>query len=263
MADGLSGGEGVDSTVGREMSTTDDGREERLADIFVTLADTLVSDFDVADLFNDLAGACVELLDVSAAGLMLADPRGQLRVMASSSERARVLELMEIQNDEGPCLVCHATGTAVIVDDVAVDRDRWPTFAAEALGLGFRAAYALPMRLRDESIGALNLFHHDPGTVTLAALRIGQGLADIATIAILQRRALERGHELNDQLQEALNSRIVIEQAKGVLAERLKSDMPTAFGALRNYARRTNSRLSDVARAVVAGELSVQRLTDR
>jgi hypothetical protein len=119
------------------------------------------------------------------------------------------------------------------------------------------------MRLRDESIGALNLFHHDSGVVTHAALRIGQGLADIATIAILQRRALERGHELNEQLQEALNSRIVIEQAKGVLAERLKSDMPTAFGVLRSYARRTNSRLSDVARAVVAGQLSMQTLTER
>ena len=261
MTDGAAGDERVDSSVEREMNTPG-GREARLTDVFVTLADTLVTDFDVADLFNDLADACVELLEVSAAGLMLVDPRGQLRVMASSSERSRMLELMEIQNDEGPCLVCHATGVAVIVDDVAVDQERWPTFATQALGLGFRAAYALPMRLRDETIGALNLFHQDSGAVTQAALRVGQGLADIATIAILQRRALQRGFELNEQLQEALNSRIVIEQAKGVLAERLKSDMPTAFAVLRGYARRTNSRLSDVARAVVAGQLSMQKLTE-
>lgn len=235
-------------------------REQRLADVFVTLADTLVTDFDVAGLLSDLAGACVELLDVTAAGLMLVDAHGNLRVMASSSERSRLLELMEVQNDEGPCLDCHRNGAPVLVADLARERDRWPSFADEAIRVGFRAVYALPMRLRQQTIGALNLFHHDPHTLTPAAVRIGQGLADVATIAILQQRAVQRADELSEQLQTALNSRVVIEQAKGVLAEREKLDMSAAFALLRGYARSASQPLSEVARAFVNGALDVERL---
>ena len=242
------------------MSESPRSREDRLAETFVALTDTLVTDFDVADLFHDLAGACVELLEVSAAGLMLVDLSGRLRVMASSSERSRLLELMEIQNDEGPCLDCHREGAPVIVADLAAQRARWPSFADEAIRVGFRAVYALPMRLRSDTIGALNLFHREPGTITEATLRIGQALADVATIAILQQRAVHAREELSQQLQTALNSRVIIEQAKGVLAGRLPTDMSTAFTLLRGHARSTNQRLAEVARAVVAGELGSDQL---
>ena len=242
------------------MSEAAVNREHRLAQVFVTLADTLVTDFDVADLFHDLADACVELLQVTAAGLMLVDVNGKLRVMASSSERSRLLELMEIQNDEGPCLDCHRDGAPVLAADLAVDRARWPSFADEAIRVGFGAVYALPMRLRQNTIGALNLFHRHPETITDNTLRLAQALADVATIAILQQRAVQGSADLSQQLQTALNSRVIIEQAKGVLAGQRRIDMPTAFTVLRAYARRTNQRLSDVARAVATGELEVDQL---
>ena len=232
------------------------GREHRLATLFVTLADTLVNGFDVVGLFDDLASACVELLDVTASGLMLVDPAGRLRVMASSSERSRLLELLEIQNDEGPCLDCYRGGQPVVVADLAVEERRWPTFSVEAMRVGFGAVYALPMRLRDETIGALNLFHREPGALTDARLRLAQALADVATIGILQQRAIQRGADLADQLQSALNSRLIIEQAKGVLAEREHAEMAAAFDLLRRYARRTGRKLSEVAVAVVSGELT-------
>jgi GAF domain-containing protein len=230
-------------------------REHQLAATFVSLADTLVNGFDVVGLFDDLAGACVELLDATAAGLMLADPSGRLRVMASSSERSRLLELLEIQNDEGPCLDCYRDGQPVIVHDIVAHQDRWPNFVGDATRVGFGAVYALPMRLRDETIGALNLFHRQPDVVTAANLRLAQALADVATIGILQQRAVKRSADLADQLQVALNSRLIIEQAKGVLAEREHTDMASAFEMLRSYARRTSTRLSDIAAAVVHGEL--------
>lgn len=236
-------------------------RERRLADVFVTLADTLVNGFDLVGLFDDLAGACVDLLEVTAAGLMLVDPAGRLRVMASSSERSRMLELLEIQNDEGPCLDCYRNGQPILVGDLASENGRWPTFSEEATRVGFAAVYALPMRLREETIGALNLFHRRPQAISDAGLRLGQGLADVATIGILQQRAVQRSADLADQLQTALNSRLIIEQAKGVLAEREHCDMPAAFELLRGHSRRTGRRLSEVAAAVVAGQISTHDLT--
>jgi GAF domain-containing protein len=235
-------------------------REHRLADVFVALADTLVNGFDLVGLFDDLTGACVDLLDVSAAGLMLVDSAGRLRVMASSTEQSRLLELLEIQNDDGPCLDCYRTANPVLVTDLATATGEWPTFANEAIRVGYASVYALPMRLRDETIGALNLFHHKPQGLTDAGVRLAQGLADVATIGILQQRAVQRSTDLADQLQTALNSRLIIEQAKGVLAEREQIDMPAAFDTLRTYARRTGSKLSQVAGAVVAGELTTTDL---
>ena len=237
------------------------GREHRLADVFVTLADTLVNGFDVVGLFDDLAGACVELLEVTAAGLMLVDPAGRLRVMASSNERSRLLELLEIQNDAGPCLDCYHSGQAVVVGDLAGTNGRWPEFSQEAGRFGFAAVYALPMRLRDETIGALNLFHQRPHAISDAGLRLAQAFADVATIGILQQRAVQRSTDLAGQLQTALNSRLIIEQAKGVLAERENLDMPDAFEMLRGYSRRAGRKLSEVAAAVVAGELTTDDLT--
>jgi transcriptional regulator with GAF, ATPase, and Fis domain len=235
-------------------------RERRLADVFVGLADTLVNGFDVVGLFDDLASACVELLQVTAAGLMLVDPAGRLRVMASSSERSRLLELLEIQNDEGPCLDCYRDGQPVLVEDLAAENGRWPTFASEAVRVGFGAVYALPLRLRDETIGALNLFHREPQALTETGVRLAQALADVATIGILQQRAVQRSADLADQLQAALTSRLIIEQAKGVLAEREQTDMATAFELLRRHARRTGRKLSEVAATVVAGELDTAEL---
>ena len=245
------------------MATEAGSREQRLAEIFVTLADTLVTGFDVVGLFDDLTGACVELLEVTAAGLMILDSAGRLRVMASSSERSRLLELLEIQNDEGPCLDCHRTGAPVLVADLLAENGRWPRFTQEATRVGFASTYALPMRLREETIGALNLFHRDSHALSAASLRTAQALADIATIGILQQRALHASTELAAQLQTALNTRLVIEQAKGLLSEREHTDMPAAFEMLRRYSRRSGRRLSEVAAAVIARELDVAELKDR
>src|SRR5688572_32904275 len=164
-------------------------RESVLARTLVELADTLVDDFDVVELLTLLADRCVEVLDVEAAGIMLAAPDGALRVMASSSEAMRVLELFEIQAQEGPCLDSHRTGLPVVNQDLATVNGRWPRFAAEALAAGFRSVHALPMRLRGTVVGALNLFHVEPGEMHQADVDAAQALADVATIAVLQHRA--------------------------------------------------------------------------
>lgn len=230
-------------------------RENMLARTLVGLADTLVADFDVVELLTLLADSCVDVLDVGAAGLMLAAPDGNLRVMASSSEAMRVLELFEIQAQDGPCLDCFRTGKPVINQDLVAARDRWPRFTTEALAAGFHSVHALPMRLRGRVIGALNLFHPEPGAMRQADVDAAQAFADVATIAILQHRAAAEAHALNEQLNGALNTRIVIEQAKGVVAERQGVDMERSFATLRNHARNHNRRLADVATDVIAGSL--------
>jgi hypothetical protein len=224
---------------------------ELLSDTFVDLADTLVADFDVVDFLHLLAERSAALLAASAAGVVLADPRGELRVAAASSQEAGLIELFQIQNDQGPCLDCFRTGQPVTAADLTAPSQPWPRFAAAAAQAGFRAVEALPMRLRDDVIGALNLFRAQPGPLDPADLRIGQALADVATIGLLQERSVRRGEIAAEQLQGALNSRIIIEQAKGKLAERLSTDMDHAFALLRDYARNTNQRLTDVARTFV------------
>ena len=231
-------------------------REAILARTMVELADTLVADFDVVELLTRLTDRCAEVLDVAAVGLMLVSLDGDLRVMASSSETTRVLELFELQSNEGPSLDCYRSGQPVVNQDLATVDGRWPRFAAEALAAGFHSVHALPMRLRGAVIGALNLFHSEPGEMSPADVEAGQALADIATIALLQHRAALEAHVLNEQLNHALNSRIVIEQAKGVLAEREHLDMDQAFSILRNHARSHNRRLADVATDVIAGTLA-------
>jgi GAF domain-containing protein len=226
----------------------------------VELADTLVDDFDVVDLLTVLADRCVEVLDVGAAGIMLASPDGDLRVLASSTEAMRLLELFELQAEEGPCLDCYRTGQPVVNQDLATVNGRWPRFANEALEAGFRSVHALPLRLRGTVIGALNLFHVDPGEMRQADVDAAQALADVATIAILQHRAVLEAQVVNEQLQHALNTRVVIEQAKGIVAERAGLDMEQSFTALRAYARNHNVRLADVARDVIAGTLAPSAL---
>src|SRR5712692_5142388 len=222
---------------------------ELLSEAFVELTDTMVAGFDVIDFLHVLTDRSVQLLDVSAAGLLLADPRGELRVVAASSEAARLLELFQLQNDQGPCLDSFRTGQPVSAADLDAEAQRWPRFAAAARLSGFAAVQALPMRLRDQVIGALNLFRASPGAFAPGDVRVGQALADVATISLLHERSLRHSDTLNEQLQAALNSRVVIEQAKGKLAERLGLNMEQAFVLLRDYARNHNLRLADLAQA--------------
>jgi transcriptional regulator with GAF, ATPase, and Fis domain len=222
-----------------------------LSDTFVDLADTMVAEFDIIDFLHMLTDRTVRLLAASAAGVVLADPRGELRLAAASSEEAELLELFQLQNDQGPCLECFRTGRPVTAADLTSPGQRWPRFALAAARSGFRTVEALPMRLRDQVIGALNLFRAEPGPLDPADLRIGQALADVATIGLLHERNVRRRETVAEQLQAALNSRVVIEQAKGKLAERLSIDMDRAFAMLRDYARTTNQRLTDVARDFV------------
>ncbi|KAA1416919.1 GAF and ANTAR domain-containing protein [Nocardioides humilatus] len=229
-------------------------REHALASAFVDLADTLVSDYDVADLMHRLVGHTVRLLDVSEAGLLLSDQRGSLHVMASTTEQTKLLELFQIQSREGPCLDCYRTGVPLSVDDLADHAERWPTFAPVALEVGYRAVHTFPMRLREVTIGALNLFNTRPGTLSQDDGHIAQGLADVATIGLLQERAIHESVIVVAQLEGALASRVVIEQAKGVLAEQGGVDMDVAFERLRERARGANRRLADIAREVIAGE---------
>jgi transcriptional regulator with GAF, ATPase, and Fis domain len=226
--------------------------EIALADVFVELADTLVDDFDVMDFLHVLTQRCVEVLGISAAGLLLADGHGTLQVIAASSERTRLLELFQVQTDQGPCLDCYATGQPVSETDLP-SAVRWPRFTAAAAEVGFAAVHAIPMRLRTQTIGALNFFTVNAGPIDEATLRVGQALADVATIGLLQQRAIHDRDTLTEQLQTALNSRILIEQAKGFLAERLHVTVDQAFVLLRQEARSRNRRLSDLAQAVVDG----------
>jgi len=232
-----------------------------LVGTLVSLADTLVDDFDIVDLLTLLADRCIELFDVSAAGVMLATPAGELRVIASSSEAMRIVELFELQAEEGPCLDAYRTGKPVVHDSLGDTSGRWPAFAPVALDAGFRSVLAVPMRLRGSLIGAINLFRSDEGHLDDTHLFSIQALADVATIAVLQHRTMREAQILNEQLNHALNSRIVIEQAKGVVAERAGVTMEDAFNRLRSYARSHNVRLSDVALACVNGTLAVEALS--
>jgi GAF domain-containing protein len=224
-----------------------------LSDTFIDLADTMVADFDVIDFLHLLTDRTVLLLAASAAGVVLADPRGELRVAAASSEEAGLVELFQLQNDQGPCLDCFRTGRPISAADLTGPDQRWPRFAQAAARAGFRTVEALPMRLRDQVIGALNLFGAEPGRFETADLRIAQALADVATIGLVHERNVRRSETVAEQLQAALNSRVMIEQAKGKLAERYGIDMDRAFRMLREYARNTNQHLTDVARDFVTG----------
>ena len=232
--------------------TRSGAQEPAVTAAFVELADNLVNDFDVLDLLHTLARHCVALLDTAAAGLLLVDEMGHLRLLASSDEQAHLVELFQVETDEpSPCLDCFHTGRPVTAVDLAEHAGTWPGFVAEAQRRGFHTVHALPMRLRSDTIGALNLFRTEPTPLDDDDLVLAQALADVATIAVLQHRALARRDVLIEQLQGALNSRVVIEQAKGVLADRGRLDVDTAFHLLRRYARTHHQRLSAVAWQVV------------
>jgi GAF domain-containing protein len=222
----------------------------RLSDLFVDLADTLVDEFDLLDFLHTVSGHAAEVIDNSAVGVMLADADG-LHAMASSSESARILELFQVQHSDGPCLECHRTGQEVGDIRLSGAIGRWPVFAPKAVELGFNTAHCFPLRLRDEVIGALNLFQRQDAFLADEERRVIRALADVATIALMQERALRRAEELTEQLQFALNSRIVIEQAKGAVARSLDVPVDEAFHILRAHARRHRMRLTELARAVV------------
>ncbi len=226
-------------------------RQVSLAERFVALADTLVDDYDVVEVLDGLMGTCLELLDVDQAGLLLNDAQGNLQRVASSSEEARLLELLQVQTREGPCFEAVQTGESIIVEDIAQHRDRWPTFAAHAAADGFNSVYAFPMRLRSATIGGLNLFGAERDALDEESRVIAKALADIATIGILQQRSIHRTSLLAENLQRALNTRVVVEQAKGILSERGNLPMDATFDLLRSYARSHNLKLSVLAHSIV------------
>jgi len=230
-------------------------RELRLSQAFVELADTLVDDFDVVDFMTLLTERCVELLGATDGGLMLLDSLGDLHVVASSSEQMRTLELLELQSSEGPCLDAYHTGEATGADDVGAISLNWPAFGAHVRDAGYHSIYAFPMRLRTDVIGALNMFNTDQAPWDADDLKLAQALADVATIGLLHHRAMHDAKLLSTQLQTALGSRVAIEQAEGLLAERLETTTEDAFARLRRYARSHNLLLARVAADLVAGTL--------
>ena len=236
---------------------TDESREYALAKAFVSLADTLVADYDVVDLLQNLVDTSVNLLDSAAGGLLLADDLGVLTLVASTSEQTDLVELLQLESGQGPCMQAFHDGRVIEVPDIAHSDEAWSEFRGGALAQGFLAVLAVPMRLRDETIGTLNLFRSTTGSMDPADIAIAQGLADIATIGILHERAVRESDLAREQLQHALSSRVIIEQAKGVIAQLHGVDMNVAFRTLREYSRNNNVALRDVAELVVLRSLTL------
>ena len=230
-------------------------RETRLAQAFVTLADTLVAGYDLVELMHYLVDTTVELLDAADAGLLLDDGRGRLDVLASTSERTDLLEVLQVRSGRGPCWDCFNSGLPGSIPDLALEAERWPEFTPLALQQGFRSVHAVPLRLRHQTIGALNLFRTETGELAEQDRLTAQALADVATIGGLQERAVRDGAGVDERLQFALSSRVVIEQAKGVLAQHGELDMDQAFVMLRGYARRNHLPLTQVGQSIVDRQL--------
>jgi len=231
-------------------------KTEELVGAFVELAETLVDDFDVVDLLQVLTNRSVDLVGASAVGLLLADGKGRLQVAVTSSEEARLLELYQLQSAEGPCLDCFRGGRQISVTDLDSASTRWPRFTPAAVAAGFSSVHAVPMRVRDDVVGVMNLFGGSAGQeVDPTYLSVAQALTDVATIALMQGQLVRRRETLAQQLQTALDTRVNIEQAKGLVAGRLHKEMDEAFELLRSFARRNNRRLADVASEVRDGRL--------
>jgi ANTAR domain/GAF domain len=230
---------------------SDTPRETRVLAAVGSLVDNLLDDFDVVDLVTDLTERCADLLDIAAAGLLLTDPLGQLRLLAATSGATRELELFQLQADEGPCVDCYVTGQPVSVADLRAETSRWPRFVPAALGAGVASVHAVPMRAAGIVLGALGLFGSQPGELSEADRLVGQTLAHIACVAILQERPPTPSTVI-PQLRSALTSRVVVEQAKGFLRARLDVSVDEAFSLLRRYARANGDHLTDVARRLVA-----------
>jgi GAF domain-containing protein len=237
-------------------------REILIVNTFAEMADAMVGHLDPFEFLHALCRRCVELLACDETGVLVRNGDGQLQVMGSSSERIETLELLQAHSTEGPCFDCIRSGEVMASDDLERDRDRWPTFAPAAVQLGFRAVRTIPMQARGEAVGALNLFGSQPGPIAPRDQELAQGIADMASVALLQDRTLRDSESVAEQLQGALSSRIVIEQAKGMLGERHGIDVGDAFERMRTYARRRNTRLHDIAQQLMAGELDPDDLED-
>ncbi|MEF3118167.1 GAF and ANTAR domain-containing protein [Streptomyces chrestomyceticus] len=237
-------------------------REERLLAAMVKAVDTLVDDFDLIDFLHQLCDRCNELLNVTAVGIMLTDPDGALQLIAASDEHTRLLELFALQTDQGPCVECHRSGTAHLNISLTcpVQTAAFPRFAERARQAGFVTTHALPMRLRQQIVGALNLFDAREQNLSDSDTRIAQALADVATIAILQHRTIVHANIERAQLKAALSSRVVIEQAKGILAERWETDLDIAFDALRRHARKHQLQLTGMCRQFIDGSLDTSAI---
>jgi GAF domain-containing protein len=235
-------------------------REAAVIEAFVHLADTLVEEYDVIDFLAFLTDRCVDLVDIDEAAVMIAGPAGRVHPVAASSERSHLLELFELQNSDGPCLDSFHTGQTVTSADLTRPdaMQRWPTFAPEAVAVGFRAVHSVPMRLRSNVIGALNLLRVEPGEPAERDLRLIRALADVATIGLLQHRAIDQANDASASLQLALTSRVRIEQAKGIIAERANLTIDEAFEVLRRYARDHQSPVAGIAARVIQGELDIR-----
>jgi GAF domain-containing protein len=231
-----------------------------MTQIFVELADTLVDEFDALDFLHTLTDRSVELLNVDAAGVILSDQHGHLQVVASTSNHAQDLELFELQSDEGPCLDCFKTGRVVANVEASVAAARWPRFSAAFRQAGYQSAHAVPLRLRSQVIGAMNLFCVESTALADDDLALAQALADVATIGLLQERAVRESDLIAEQLQTALNSRILIEQAKGVLLALMSVSVDEAFSLMRQYSRRNRIPLREVATQVIASSLTPELL---
>ena len=224
-----------------------------LARAFIALADTLVTDFEVVELARQIVRDAMALLPVDEAAIIVPDDDGGLQVLVSDSDRSDLLEMLQIDRHGGPCLQCFRSGEPVVVDDLRDDLQQWPGFGAVAIAHGYLAIHALPLRLHSDHVGVLTLLRFEAGRMTTNDYAIGQALADIAAVGIANRRIALRSSVRALQLQSALKSRTLIEQAKGVLAERGNVGIDQAFDLLRAHARRTNGRLTDIARAIVEG----------
>lgn len=226
-------------------------REGQLVETFVTLADTLVAGYDIVDLLHTLVEKCAALLEASAAGIILSAGDGELEVVASTNERSRLVEILQLRAGSGPCVESFTTGRAVSIADIAVLGDKWPRFQSGALAQGFSSMHAVPLRLRDTTIGSLNLFWDRCGGLSDVDTLAVQALADVATIGILQERAIRESDVVRQQLQHALSSRVLIEQAKGVIAYVNEVHMGEAFTLIRDYARSNGIPLAEVAEQIV------------
>lgn len=237
------------------------GREQDIIGSFIRMADRLIADVDVLDLTTELAEDCARLLDIAAVGLLLADAGGVLHLLAATSEEARKLEVFQLQRDEGPCLDCYQTGEQVSVPDLRTQRDRWPRFTDVAVEQGFASVHAIPLRLRDDRLGALGLFGNAPGTLNDDDLKLAQGLAHVASIAIVHATNTPQRSDVLAALRTAVTSRSVVEMAKGVIAETQSVDTQEAFNRLRDYAHEHHQHLASVARDVVSGR-RIPAMTD-
>lgn len=234
-------------------------REQLMLNTFVTLADTLATDYDVSDFLRVLLERCGRLLDITTGGVMLESPAGDLQLAVALSAEMEALEQAEIDNRQGPCHEAYRTGECVVIDDLRDEdaRDRWPTVTQQMDDMGLVGAYAFPLRLRDDTIGALNLYRDTPGAFRARDIRLAQAFADVAAIGILQQRLVIDAQHRSAQLQHALDSRVLVEQAKGIICAERNMTMLDAFELMRSYARDHNRNLRDVAAAVVENGASI------